>query len=490
MITASWGWITAIAYLGSWVISVSALFIVPRNRRPGSATAWLMLIALLPYVGLVLFWLIGFPRLSRRRRELQNGMDEAIFERVREAREEPAVRRLLDPPVPDRYRPIARLAARLGALPACAGNDVELLADYDGAIARLTEAVEEAQRFVHVEFYILAMDATTEGFFRALERAVRRGVSVRVLADHIGSRKYPHRRAMAERLQQAGVQFHWILPVKPFSNQWNRPDLRNHRKIVVVDGEVGFLGSMNMIDRSYLLRRNLRRGLYYVDVGALLAGPVVATLDAVFYTDWLSETGQGLPADELPTSLQLAGDRLCQVLPSGSGYEDYNNLKVFVELIHTARERLVVTCPYFVPDEALMTAITSAAQRGVDVTVFSSAVDDQFLVFHAQRSYYEQLLAAGVQVRLVRPPALLHAKHITVDDDIAALGSSNLDMRSLTLNLEVTLLAYDRDVVSALRAVEADYRARSDALELEAWRERPMRAQLFDNLARLTAALQ
>jgi cardiolipin synthase len=488
--TSAWELATTLAYAGSWLIVVVAFFVVPRNRRPASATAWLILIVLLPYLGLVLYWLIGSPKLSRERLQMQRGMDLRIAAGVAAARQDPALAPLLDPEVPARYEPLVRLTSALSGMPACQGNTIELLPDYDAAIARMTEAVRAARRFVHVEFYIVAMDATSEPFLAALEDAVRRGVAVRLLADHVGSRKYPGRADLMRRLTGAGVEWHWMLPLRPFSDEWNRPDLRNHRKILVVDGELGFCGSMNMIGRTYLLPRNRRLGLYYVDLHACVTGPLVAELDAVFRTDWYSETRQLLGTPMVPSPAGAPSGAISQVLPSGSGYRDDNNLKVFVALIHAARERLVITSPYFVPDDALMTAITSAAQRGVTVTLYSSSIADQFLVYHAQRSYYEQLLAAGVHVRLIRAPALLHAKHLTVDDDIAVIGSSNLDMRSLTLNLEITLLAYDRGVVSALREVEVGYHARSDPIDLRAWRARPLASQLLDNLARLTAALQ
>lgn len=487
----AWGILTAIAYIGSWLIVIGSLFIIPRNRRPGSATAWLLLMVLLPYLGLPLYWLIGSPKLSRRRRALQRTMDARIAAGVAAARHDPVLAPLIDPPVPARYDPFVRLTANLSGMPPCIGNRVQLLPDYEEAIRRMADAVREARRFVHVEFYIISADETTEPFIAALEDAVRRGVKVRLLADHFGTRKFPGWRRLVARLDRAGVEWHWSLPLRPFSNQWNRPDLRNHRKILVVDGEVAFTGSMNMIDRSYLLRRNRRLGLYYVDLHARVTGPVVAELDAAFQTDWFSETTELLPTPRIPPEAAPPDlDAMCQVLPSGSGYDDDNNLKVFVGLIHAARERLVITCPYFVPDDALMTAITSAAQRGVRVTLYSSAIADQYLVYHAQRSYYEQLLVAGVEIRLLRKPALLHAKHLTVDDDIAVVGSSNLDMRSLTLNLEITLLTYDRDVVAELRRVEADFEAQSEAIALDAWRRRPIASQLLSNLARLTAALQ
>jgi cardiolipin synthase A/B len=185
-----------------------------------------------------------------------------------------------------------------------------------------------------------------------------------------------------------------------------------------------------------------------------------------------------------------AGDVLCQVLPSGSGFEDENNLKLFTSLIHAARHTLVITNPYFVPDDALMTAITSAAQRGVDVSLLNSEVSDQFLVSHAERSYYEALLKAGVKVYQYNAPILLHSKHISIDDDIAVIGSSNLDIRSFQLNLEVTLMCYDPQVVVNLRQIEADYLCTSKPVNLDQWETRPLGEKFFENISRLTAALQ
>lgn len=490
--TRDWSLIAVIAYGVSWLIFIAALFVVPRNRKPGAATAWLMLIFLLPYLGLLIFLLIGTPKLSKRRRAQQRSMNQRISDRAEHVEQDPALAPLFAPPVPPRYEPFVRLNTTLGDLPACTGNTVELLPDYNGAIAAITDAVNQAEQFVYVEYYILAMDHTTEPFFQALERAVQRGVKVRVLLDHMGSLLYPGSKSMRKRLTTAGIAWHWMLPVRPFSNQWNRPDLRNHRKIVVVDGQVGFMGSQNMIDRTYLMPANLKRGLRYVELVARVRGPIVAELGATFITDWYSETGVLLGAhtalEQVPPS--IASDMLCQLLPSGSGYDNDNNLKLFTSLIHAARHTLTITNPYFVPDDSLMTAITSAAQRGVDVTLITSEIGDQWGVFHAQHSYYDELLRSGVKVFQYAAPVILHAKHLTIDDDIAVIGSSNLDMRSLTLNLEVTLLVCDPRVVDALRPIQADYLQHSTPVHPTPWRTRPLRDKLSDNIARLTATLQ
>ena len=181
---------------------------------------------------------------------------------------------------------------------------------------------------------------------------------------------------------------------------------------------------------------------------------------------------------------------LCQVLPSGPGFENNNNLMLFVALLHAARQRITIANPYVVPDEPLLLALTSAAQRGVEVTLIVSEIGDQFLVYHAQRSYYEELLKAGVRIYQYRSPLLLHSKFITIDDDIAAIGSSNMDIRSFQLNLEITLVCYNKEVVADLQEIAADYLHHARALQLDVWQARPPLIKLFDNLARLTSALQ
>jgi cardiolipin synthase len=163
---------------------------------------------------------------------------------------------------------------------------------------------------------------------------------------------------------------------------------------------------------------------------------------------------------------------------------------LFVELLHTARHTITIANPYVVPDETLLLALTSAAQRGVDVTLIVSEIGDQFLVYHAQSSYYEELLKAGVRIFMYRSPVILHSKFLIIDDDIAVIGSSNMDIRSFQLNLEVTLVCYDRQIALALQEVAADYLFESRPLHLEDWQARPPWVKLFDNLARLTSALQ
>ena len=178
------------------------------------------------------------------------------------------------------------------------------------------------------------------------------------------------------------------------------------------------------------------------------------------------------------------------MVPSGPGYETENNLRLFLSLLYAAEKRVIITSPYFVPDEAMMYAITSACQRGLDVQLFVSEIGDQGPVFHAQRSYYRDLLDVGVRIFRYPAPYILHAKHLSIDDDIAVIGSSNLDIRSFSLNFEISLLVRGTEFVDRMREVEDGYRSISSELTLEEWMREPLSSTALDGVARLTSALE
>jgi len=484
-LTALFGspWVVTTLIVIDVVIRVLALVFVPRNRRPQTAAAWLLAIFLLPYIGILLFLLLGSARLPRERRRKQTEINDYLHATTIGV---DLVNR--EVPWPPWLEPIAELGRALGAMPVVGGNAATLYSDNQKALDAMTAAVAEARRSVHVEFYILSLDATTAPFFDALEAAVRRGVTVRVLLDHLGSALYPGYRRTRRRLDAMGAQWRVMLPYRPWRAPLQRPDLRNHRKIVIVDGEVAFTGSANLIDPGYQRRSNIRRRLVWKDSMARFEGPVVAGLDAVFATDWYSETDELL--EPAPATPRDAGDLDCQVVPSGPGFEGENNLRMFNSLLYSAQEKVILVSPYFVPDDSMLYAITTAAQSGVHVELFVSEIGDQFLVFHAQRSYYEALLRAGVRIFMYRRPTILHAKHMTIDDEVSVIGSSNMDMRSFTLDLELSVLVRGRSFLEELRQIEDEYRANSRELTLDEWLARPLVMQVFDNIARLTAGLQ
>lgn len=492
------------------LVCLGALLVLPKDRKPSTAMAWLILVLALPYVGILAFLLFGSTSVGRKRRAWQSEVNEQVLAAV--AREEdsttvaPAGHAVASQwPQDGLSGPIAglaRLNRNLGALPLSSGNDVRVITEYAGCIAAMTAAVRTASRFVHVEFYISAWDELTAEFFEALVAAARRGVEVRMLFDHLGSRGIPGYKDFLRRLEEAPIKSAAMLPIAPLKGQVRRPDLRNHRKILVVDGMVAFMGSQNLIEPGYNKPKNHRAGRQWVDLMVRVSGPAVRELNVVFATDWVAETGENIgdTLEQRPAVLQQTAapqdsveavrDVACQVVPSGPGFATENNLRLFNTMLYTARSRVSLTSPYFVPDESLLYAVTTAAQRGVAVELFVNQTADQFMVGHAQRSYYNALLSAGVRIWLYPEPWVLHAKHFTIDDDLAVIGSSNMDYRSFALNYEVVLMLTGTEVVDRLRAVQADYRCRSRELTLEEWSQRDRRGQYVDNVMRLTAALQ
>lgn len=479
-------WWLVLVFITDLIIRVAAIIIVPRNRRPTAAMAWLLAIYFIPIIGVFLFLLIGNPRLPRKRRRKQDRINDYIHDTSASLDFG-----TLRPHAPDWFTSLVTLNRTLGAMPLAGDNSAHIIGGYQESLDEMANAIRKAERYVHVEFYIFQADHATDNFFTALEEVIARGVTVRVLLDHWANRGKPFYKATLKRLTAMGAQWHLMLPVQPLKGKYQRPDLRNHRKLVVIDGRVAFTGSQNVTDSTYNLRKNIRRGLHWVDLMVRIEGPVVASVNAVFLSDWYSETDEILTDEiDLFDVTSGPGDLDCQIVPSGPGFEFQNNLKLFAALLYAAQRQAIVVSPYFVPDEALLLAITTACQRGIHVELFVSEEGDQALVYHAQRSYYEALLRAGVKIWMYQRPFILHSKSMTIDDEVAIVGSSNMDMRSFGLNMEISMLVRGEEFIRQMRAVEDGYRSLSRELTLEEWMKQPLRSTVLDNLARLTSALQ
>ncbi|WP_456694797.1 cardiolipin synthase [Aeromicrobium sp. P5_D10] len=473
----------------SILFKIAALGFIPGNRRPSSGMAWLLAILLSPLLGFIAFAFFGNTRLGRDRHRRQREAFENVATHTEGLIEPEGVE------TTPAIRTVVHLNRQLSALPAVSGNTVEFIEDYSTSIAKMIEAIEDARDFVHIEFYITALDELTGPLIDALEAADRRGVAVRMLFDHLGSRGIPGYAKLLERLENGPIEFRVMLPIKPLKGRFRRPDLRNHRKLLVVDDLVAFTGSQNLTEPGYNKPKNHKLGRAWVELMVRLEGPVVAALDAVFASDWYVESDVMLDVS-MPQKQTVAvndgcvSDVACQLVPSGPGFVAENNLRMFTSLIYGATERISLTSPYFVPDESLLYAVTTAAMRGVEVELFVSEVSDQFMVGHAQASYYQALLDAGVRIYLYPAPLILHSKHFTIDDTVAVIGSSNMDMRSFGLNYEISLMMLGSQVVARMREVEDHYRELSSELLAEDWARRPLRRRYVDNVMRLTSALQ
>ena len=382
-----------VAVVVDMAIRLVALVVVPRNRLPTAAMAWLLAVFFIPVIGVLLFLLIGNPKLPMKRQLKQTEMNEVAADRLVPvaAPEEVA-------PV-DWLEPLITLNRNLSGMPFVDGNAGELSGDYSGSMATMAAEIDAATTYVHVEYYILNVDETTGVFFDALEAAVKRGVTVRVLLDHWASSHCRDYKATLERLTSMGAQWRLMLPVQsaarpvPAHRPPQPPQAGRHRRHGRVRGlaehdrphlqqevehqawpDVAGAGVPGRGSGRGLDRLRLRHRLVHGDRRAARARRAAA-----------APAGSRVPA----------GDLGCQVVPSGPGFQVENNLQLFLSLLYAARERVIITSPYFVPDDSMLRGLMAATGRGVHVELFVSELGDQAMVWHAQRSYYEALLRTG-----------------------------------------------------------------------------------------------
>lgn len=454
------GWIAYVLGLGVWIVL--------QKREPAATLSWLISLAALPYLGFLIYYVLGPQRIRRQRLRRQ---------RARAAMQPPAGHS------PDaEATELALIARATTGLPASSATCVQLLVDGAAKYDALLDAVAQARNHVHLEYYIYKPDRTGTALRDALVERALAGVKVRLLLDAVGSGRVNAR--FLQPLVDAGGEVAWFHPMR-LHWFWKRPwlNLRTHRKIVVIDHAVAFTGGANITDEQ-----DERLGPdAYRDLHLRLEGEVVGALQLVFVEDWAYATGAPPLPLPLPKATAAPGAVATQVLVSGpdSPWEAIHRLHVGA--IHAARERVWLVTPYFVPGEAAMMALTSAALGGLDVRLLVPKMCDSRLVTYATRSYFDDLLQAGVRIHEYGP-RLMHTKALLCDDELAIIGTANFDHRSFRLNFEVSVLFRDRAVAAGLaRLLEHDL---SQAPRVRDDRDRPLLcSRLPEALARLVSPL-
>lgn len=461
-----------------WIIRLAMIPIVTQRRRPDSAMAWLLVIFFEPIVGLVLYLLIGEDRLPHRRLNRHARLLKKLQSLLTRFRQHPNIVR---PQVSSNNAPAVKLAERLGYMPILGGNEMDVLAQTDGFIDRLIADIDAAQDHVHLLFYIYVDDETGQRVSAALARAVDRGVTCRLLVDAVGSSKFI--KHASERVRGQGIDVRPVLSVGLIRRRFSRIDMRNHRKLVVIDGRIAYTGSQNIVNPNYGKRK-----LVWHDMMIRLTGPITLELQAVFLSDWYHETEEILEADGLFPDPRITGEIPAQTLPSGPSYPTENYQRMALTAIHGASRQVTITTPYFVPDEPLMQAIQVAVLRGVQVRVIAPRKLDQILVGAAARAFYHDLLEIGAELHLFTE-GLLHAKTMTVDDELALVGTANFDIRSFALNFELNVLLYQQQATQQIVDLQEDYVSRCRQVTLAEWNARSRGKRLFENIVRLMSPL-
>lgn len=453
------------------------------KRRPGGVSmAWIILLLTFPLAGVITYLLVGETWLSSRRTKRTSAAAELLREPVAELDQLFGAADNFEHPA---ARSIVELGRAGGISPPLGGNSVHLLRNADESFKQLISDIDAAKRSCDLLYYIWCPGGRVSQVEEALLRARQRGVECRVMVDAVGGAdllKGPS----ASRLRQAGVQVRASLPVNLFRASLHRIDIRNHRKLAVLDDHVAHVGSMNMAD-PLIFKRNEGFG-QWIDMAARIEGPSAALLGDVFEIDWAMESSDKVRLELEPDSVSIAGDRIAQVVPSGPGHEPAMLFHIMTSAVYSAQKRLTLTTPYFIPDDAFVSGLVSAALRGVEVTVVVPAKVNGFLVRNASMAYFQDLLDAGVRV-LQFNKGLLHAKTVAVDEDVVIIGTVNIDRRSFWLNYELSLVLHGKEAVSELTEIQEAYISASTPLANSEWIHRGRARRLMEQAIQLLSPI-
>ncbi len=445
-----WPLLTSTAIFVIWALVIARAILRP-HRDPSSRLAWVMIIVIVPGLGVLAYLLLGETSIGRRKIQ----RSQAVLKSLPPL--EPASRpcdNSQNADLPDRCLPLFRLGETINGFAPAAGNSAQLLADSNSAIDAIVADIDAANEHIHLLFYIWLNDNNGTKLVAALLRASARGVACRVMVDAVGSQAMIRSKAWRE-MRKAGVQVAVALPVdnpllRPFHG---RIDIRNHRKIIVIDHDITYCGSQNCADPEFLIKKKFAP---WVDILVRFEGPVAQQNQRIFIGDWMSWVDEDIrdllnrPVRSTPAGFSA------QVIATGPTVRNSAMPEVFTTLMYTARHNLFITTPYYVPNESMQAALRAAAQRGVETTIVLPARNDSWQVAAASHSYYLDLLTSGVKI-FEYNGGLLHAKTITMDTSISLIGSANLDRRSFDLNFENNILFCDEALTAALQKRQHSY---------------------------------
>jgi cardiolipin synthase len=462
-------------------IVLIALRIFSRRNTKGTALAWLMFVVLLPIIGVLMYLLIGERRLGRVWMQRAIALQPQVLQWARSI---PSGIVVMPETLNLGAQSISRFVTGSVGMPLMGGHRLRLLSDSASSMRALIADIDAAQSSVHMEFYIWSAGGFVDDLVAALVRASQRGVACSALMDSLGSRPF-FKSQSVRLLREGGVSVVEILPVNPVRALLIRLDLRDHRKIAVIDRCIAYTGSMNIADPLFF-KKDAGVG-QWVDAMVRIEGPAAWVLEAVSLSLTALQTGADF-APPAPPELPTLGDSQVQIFPSGPQSSTRSIEKLLLSAIYAARREIVLTTPYFIPSEALLTALRSAAIRGVRVILIVPERIDSKMVRYASSAYNVDLLSVGISILRFRD-GLLHTKSMVVDEEITIFGTVNLDLRSFELNFEVSLVAFDPAFSAEMRALQRHYESRSDPIVYTRWLARPWWRRTLENAMQVMSPL-
>jgi cardiolipin synthase len=463
----------------TFYISMQLAFIVRvllrPHREPASRIAWIVVIVTLPVVGILAYLLLGETNIGRHR---VARIREVISKLPNVADAAGADASILQARVPGHYKHLFQVGKSVNGFDPVGGNQARLMQDSNASIDTMVADIDAASEQVHLMFYIWLPDNNGCKVVNALKRAAARGVTCRAMADGMGSRIMIESQFW-QAMREAGVHLAIALPIGfPLLRALKgRIDLRNHRKIVVIDNFITYCGSQNCADPEFRVKAKYAP---WVDDMIRFEGPIARQNQYLFASDWEAETGEDIGPLLRQPMLPAQPGLPAQVIGTGPTVRNSAMPDMFETLMYAARRELIITTPYFVPDESMLAGLCASARRGVDTTIVFPARNDSWIVAAASRSYYWELLAAGVRI-FEYEGGLLHTKSLTLDREITLIGSANMDRRSFELNYENNILFYDQSLTADMRQRQHSYIAQSrlitgDMVEGWSWQR-----QLWNN---------
>lgn len=467
-------WLLSFAHF-ALLATLTTRVLIREDLASSARLAWFVAIGALPGFGALLYLFLGEVYYSRKLKTQYTAIAQTL-KTIPALNDQRFMAPLKD--ISGEHREAFRYAQTINDFSITSGNKIELLDEAGHFLAELVEAIEAAQKSINILYYIWLPDRTGLTIAQALIRAAERGIDVRVMVDELGSRRFSRSKTW-KAMKRAGVKCALAMPYQsPFQIRLtNRFDLRNHRKLAIIDGELAFIGSRNCADPEF---RPKKRFGPWVDIVLRMHGPVVNQIQAIFALDWIGN-GQSARLSDFLFEGQPKGNAIALARATGPLHRRNASAQSFTSSIHGAQKEIIITTPYFIPDNAVVGALCTSALSGVRVVLIVPRRNDSWVVSAASRSYYRTLLRAGVEIHEY-VDGMLHAKSITIDERMSIVGSSNIDMRSFDLNFENDVMIYDKALTDTLRARQQTFLERSVEVTLEEVRAYPAWRRIWHNI--------